>query len=328
MSPPRTIPLAIVIPAYKTRFLREALQSVAGQTDRGFQLYVGDDHSPEPVAEIVREFQGKLDIQFHRFEQNLGRTSLVRHMERCIRLTREPWVWVFSDDDRMDENCVAAFAAELKDTGGRHDAYRFNTLWMDGAQTIISQSPPHPLEESGGEFLRARLRGDRNSTLQEVIFSRQAWEASGGIPDFHMGWAADDAFIARLGTRRPIRTIAGPRVSWRLSDANISNNQSAAAVRGKIRASADFVRWTTDFFDGHPPVEKAEAARLTERWFLNYVSTTGRFLDLNTCRDIERLAAGIWGRRAGSGFLQALKLNSSLAALKISRRLRARKRPC
>jgi glycosyltransferase involved in cell wall biosynthesis len=41
--------LAIIVPAFRVRFLERTLQSLAAQTDRRFRVYVGDDASPEPV---------------------------------------------------------------------------------------------------------------------------------------------------------------------------------------------------------------------------------------------------------------------------------------
>jgi glycosyltransferase involved in cell wall biosynthesis len=314
--------LAIVIPAYKIKFLRESLQSIAGQTNQNFQLYIGDDCSPEPVADIVREFSERLPLKYHRFDRNLGGISLVQHWERCIRLSNEPWVWIFSDDDLMDEACVAAFYAELKTTHENHDLYRFNTVWVNGEGVKIKESPLHPQEERGSDFFRARMRDTRNSTLQEQIFSRSAWERIGGIPDFPLAWNSDDAFVAELGVRRPIRTIAGPRISFRMSDANVSNDSSAKTTARKITASAEFVLWAMDYFERHAKPEKAEAARLSERWFLNYVSSCWRFLSLRTCLEMDALWMKAWGGRRGWGFLKGLKLNVTLAAQKVLNRLK------
>jgi GT2 family glycosyltransferase len=236
------IKLAIIIPAFKAEFLRAALRSIAGQTEQDFQLYVGDDCSPAPIAEIVQEFSGELPIKYHRFEDNLGSISLVRHWERCIRMTGEPWIWVFSDDDFMGADCVAAFFEELKRTGGTHDAYRFNSVWVNGDnKPLLPANPSHPQNESGAEFLLARLRGGNASNMQELIFSREAWKAVGGIPDFPLAWASDDAFIAKLGEHRPIRTIFGPLVNWRLSGLNISGDKSNSASSSKFEASRQFM---------------------------------------------------------------------------------------
>jgi hypothetical protein len=308
-------PLGIFMPAYKAGFLREALRSLARQTDQRFQLYIGDDASPEPVAEIAREFQGSLRAQYRRFDQNLGGTSLVQHWERCLRLGAEPWVWLFSDDDLLDPGCVAAFYAELERSGGRHDLYRFNTIWLNDARQERDESAPHPAEESGADFLAARLRGGRRSTFQELVFSRAAWQAAGGIPDFPLAWASDDAFIATLGARCPIKCISGPRVTWRWGEASISGSSSAATFRTKLRASEEFIRWAMAFLEQHPPSSGCrsplERRRLTEHWFFDcFVYHAWRFLDWDNCREIERFARHVWGRPPGAGWLRALRANA------------------
>lgn len=66
--------LAIIIPAYKENFLFETLQSLANQTNKDFNVYVGDDCSPYDLQSIVSRFEDRLDIHYVRFSENLGRT--------------------------------------------------------------------------------------------------------------------------------------------------------------------------------------------------------------------------------------------------------------
>ena len=66
--------IAIIIPAYKSRFLQQTLASIAAQTDKAFTVYIGDDASPHDLKNIVCLYQDKLDIVYHRFEDELGRT--------------------------------------------------------------------------------------------------------------------------------------------------------------------------------------------------------------------------------------------------------------
>lgn len=49
--------LAIIIPAYKENFLFETLQSLANQTNKDFNVYVGDDCSPYDLQSIVSRFE-------------------------------------------------------------------------------------------------------------------------------------------------------------------------------------------------------------------------------------------------------------------------------
>src|SRR4051794_16394876 len=121
--------LAIVIPAYKPAFLAAALQSVAQQTDDRYSLYIFDDASPDDLREVCDATLGSSRYKFHRFEDNLGGTSLPRHWHRCIDATNEPWVWLFADDDLMDATCVEAFHCTMR----QHNAalYRFDAWRID-----------------------------------------------------------------------------------------------------------------------------------------------------------------------------------------------------
>jgi glycosyltransferase involved in cell wall biosynthesis len=325
--PPGTAPpLAIIIPAYKVKFLRAALASVAAQTDRNFQLYVFDDCSPEPVEEIVREFTAGPPVRFHRFEENLGRTSLTRHWERCVRQTGEPWIWIFADDDVMEAGCVADFYAELERTRSQYELYRFNTYWIDGDGARIAESPQHPPLESGTDFLLARLAGKRNVTMQEVIFSRSAWESAGGIPDFPMGWHSDDAFVASLGVRQPLCAIPRARVNWRNSELNISCNGSLMGVNRKVIASTIYFRWVVKFFQAHAAGQTPAAIQISEVWLMKYLHTRcWTFMELRTCLALDKLAREAWQRPRGWGLFMGLWLNLKILTYKITRRLGVRK---
>ena len=48
--------LAIIIPSYKIRFLKNALDSLVNQTNRNFNLYIGDDYSPHDIKGLVNEY--------------------------------------------------------------------------------------------------------------------------------------------------------------------------------------------------------------------------------------------------------------------------------
>lgn len=86
--------LAIIIPAYKPDFLESALSSVAAQTCHDFTVYVCDDASPYDIRSIVNGFASSIDIQYTRFEDNLGGTDLVGQWNRCLASAQdEEWTW-------------------------------------------------------------------------------------------------------------------------------------------------------------------------------------------------------------------------------------------
>lgn len=149
--------LAIVIPAYRARYLSESLNSLAEQTCHGFRVDVADEGSPESLAGIVGEFVGRMDLVYHRFPENLGRTALVRHWDRAIRLSGEPWVWLFSDDDVADAGCVAALTDDLRRDPSKGKLRRFDLEFIDDRGRRIEREPVFPDELASPVYVEQLL---------------------------------------------------------------------------------------------------------------------------------------------------------------------------
>lgn len=309
--------LAIVIPAYKPTFLRAALDSIAAQADRRFRVYVGDDAGPPEVREICAAYSGDgLDLVYHRYEQNLGGSSLTAHWNRCVRLSTQPWVWLFADDDVMEPECVACF--HRADADGTHDLLRFDTTVIDARGQVLAENPPHPRLESGVDFIHARLLGERKSYVVEYAFRREAFDRVGGFPEYPVAWCADDAawFLFSRGGR--IRTLGGAKVLWRASGLNITDAKRRHQ-REKLAAASQFLRFVDE--EVRPSDESARTAGdwrdAAERWYLGqirYLMPIGPGL----WSDVLRGSAGIWHTSEVSK-LATLSLGSAGAALRMLR---------
>ncbi|MEY4916229.1 MAG: hypothetical protein RL616_142 [Verrucomicrobiota bacterium] len=316
-------PLAIIILAYKTKYFREALESIAAQTDQRFQLYIFDDASPEPVEKIVREFEARICLRYHRFSENLGGKSLVQHAQRCLNKTSEPWLWLFADDDMMAPGCVKAFHSTLAETKAQHDGYRFNALKLNSSRRFLGTDserlearPLQPEVQRGRDFLEAQF-SQHNCCLQSLVFSRAAWLQK-GMQDFPLGHHIDDAFLASMGEPKPLRTIAGPKVIWRLSDENISGIYNPANDRLKILAGSLFVNWAHGFLCEHG-MSRQQAAVITEHLFYEQFRWLSRFINLEYLRESARLSERLWQRSPGDLLIRALEHNLSLLVDRIGR---------
>jgi hypothetical protein len=149
--------LAIVIPAYKGRFLKETLDSIAVQAHKDeFVLYIGDDASPERLDKIVESYQNKVNLVYHRFSENMGGKDLVAHWERCIQLSAEPFIWLFSDDDLMPADGVERVMEVLsRPHHQRGYFFRFPLAVIDGENKRIRAN--RPLEEGSVSCYRLLL---------------------------------------------------------------------------------------------------------------------------------------------------------------------------
>lgn len=268
-------PLAIVLAAFKPTYLRRAVESVLSQTNKEFNLYIFDDASPHDLRAELEDLPSAQDC-YHRFEKNVGATSVVQQWMRCISHTNEePWIWIFSDDDVMDQNCVDSFYSTLQKYPN-HPAYRFNTKKIDGEGNLIRENR-FPDQFDAAEFLNLKLSYRQESYIIETIFSRRAYHETGGIPDLPYAWAADDLFNAKISELGNIRTIPGAMVSWRYSDENISGKKSAAGAVEKIKASRKFVHW----INSHDHiVQNLQPADLPARWYVRQLKNMGENLTL------------------------------------------------
>lgn len=245
--------LAIVIPAYKGNFLRETLLSMKTQTHKGFNLYIGDDNSPEDLWDIVKDFTDNLNIKYKKFETNLGGKDLVAHWNRCVDMVEaEEWVWLFSDDDLLESNCVSAFF-DFINQNIEAEVVHFPIKVIDNQGAIITNfgnSNPFPHKLSSTEFYKEKLKGRIQSFVVEYIFKKSLYEREGGLVNFDLAWCADDATWIKFASKTGIYTISGAAVKWRYSGINISSITTNQGVfYRKIESKIAFLNWASNFFN-------------------------------------------------------------------------------
>ena len=140
--------LAIIIPYYKLTFFDSTLVSLANQTDMRFNLYIGDDASPENPSILLEKYREKIDFVYHRFDSNLGSKSLVKQWERCIAISgKEEWIMILGDDDMLSENVVEAFYENLEEIKSVSNVVRFSTCKIDDKGAKTTSDYLHPRVE-------------------------------------------------------------------------------------------------------------------------------------------------------------------------------------
>jgi len=240
--------LAIVIPAYKESFLSKTLNSLAQQTNKNFTLYIGDDCSPFDLLSVINNFKDKLEINYTRFPENIGSRDLVLQWDRCIALTRqEKWLWLFSDDDLMDENCVECFYEIIKKKSDTFDVYRFNTVTINEHDEILRNNPIGPEVESSEQMAYNLLKGARGNSMPDHIFSRKVYEEYGGFVYIEYAQGADWAMSILYSKENGICIIPGAKVYWRYSGTNLSSiafSNRANMMNGHLQ----FISWALSHF--------------------------------------------------------------------------------
>lgn len=188
---------------------------------------------------------------YKKFDDNLGGRDLVAHWTRCIALSsQEKWIWLFSDDDEMDVDCVACFYEALKFTNEKYSIYHFNVDVIDEESNCISHSISYPILLNSFEYYKRKMDGSISSLVVENIFSRRIYEEMGGFQKFDLAWGSDTASWVKFSLYSGMYSIqTGCRVRWRQSHYNITPDNTLTISIRKVNALVDFLIWAKDFFN-------------------------------------------------------------------------------
>lgn len=217
--------LAIIIPYYKLTFFEATLESLSNQTDKRFNVYIGNDASPEYPSALLEKYKGKFDFVYHRFEDNFGETSLVRQWERCIALSDyEEWIMILGDDDVLGETVVASWYENYEYFNLKSNLVRFASKLIFEKSNTISSIYTHPDWEIATDSFYRKLKEVSRSSLSEYIFSRDSYEKY-GFYNYPLAWNSDDRAWLEFSDDKPIYTINSSVVFVRISALNITGSR-------------------------------------------------------------------------------------------------------
>ena len=222
--------LAIIIPYFKLTFFEATLTSLAAQTCQDFKVYIGNDASPEDPSNLIEKYKGQFDFSYHRFEDNLGGTSLTKQWERCIALSsNEEWLMILGDDDVLSCNCVSSFYSNLENINENNiDVVRFATFKINELNNKISNKVDHPKIEKSIDFLFRKSR----SSLSEYIFKINKIQEI-GLKDFPLAWHSDVLAVLEFSNFDNVFSVNEAFVEVRISNQSISGKTSNLKLKNK-----------------------------------------------------------------------------------------------
>jgi glycosyltransferase involved in cell wall biosynthesis len=226
--------LTIIIPFYKLTFFEETLNSLSNQTDKRFMVYIGDDASPENPSDLLERYYGKFDFIYHRFETNLGGTSLVQQWERCIEMTKhEEWIMILGDDDTIGYDCVASFYEHIREVEQQQiNVIRYASVVIDQNDKEISIVHQHPKYETSVDFLMRKFKGGTRSSLSEFIFKKEVLLKI-RFKNFPLAWHSDILAVLEVSKFGFMYTINKAVVCFRLSGINITSKTDDLSLKNK-----------------------------------------------------------------------------------------------
>jgi glycosyltransferase involved in cell wall biosynthesis len=156
--------LTIAIPTYNRHgFLRDTLQALRGQARENVELVVLDNCSAPPVEAVVQEVLAGSGWSF-RVIRNAVNVGLCANILRCFEVAAKEWLWVLSDDDKVNPAAVAT----ILETVRQHPGLLYATCSIPALPIATDR-----ICESVDDFFQALDSIPRVIFISSAIYHRQ-----------------------------------------------------------------------------------------------------------------------------------------------------------
>lgn len=213
---------SITIPAYKQKYLYEAIESCLAQTFKDFELIIVDDASPEDLKSVVDRFQDSR-IRYYRNDKNCGALNVVDNWNICLSYAKGDYVICMGDDDRLLPNSLEEYS-KLIDKYPNLDIYHGMTEIIDENGNVTNMQEARPEREGMYSMISGRLRNSRLQYIGDWLFKRAALELQKGYVKMPMAWGSDDLTACTIAMEKGVANTQIPVFQYRISSLTISNS--------------------------------------------------------------------------------------------------------
>lgn len=248
------INISFILPAWKARFLKEAVGSIVAQTSPDWELVVVDDCSPEPLKEIVDSFNDPR-IRYVRNEKNLGGQNLVRQWNHCISFATGDYIVLAADDD-LYRPTFCAECIRLANKYPEADLIHSSVEQIDEEGKHLEDDSILPEFTNKYEYLNWWVTGRSFTCIGNFAFKREALLAMGGFIDFPCAFGSDIATPIAL-SRNGVANTSEMLFCFRQSTQHLSADSSR--FKEKLEAVSRLSEWlqAIDYETPGSPEDKA-----------------------------------------------------------------------
>lgn len=215
--------ISFVIPAFKSAYLYDAIQSILLQTCPDWDLTIVDDCSPEDLYSIVSQFHDTR-IRYLRNIRNIGGKDLVGQWNHCISYAKGEWLVLAADDDLYRPT----FCEELLKLANLYpqvDLIHSSVEQIDEEGHHLRDDNILPEFSNKYEYLNWWITGRSFTCIGNFAFRRSALMRLGGFIDFPCAFGSDIATPISL-SQNGVANMQGMLFCFRQSSLHLSSDAS------------------------------------------------------------------------------------------------------
>lgn len=225
--------VTIAIPAYKSKYIKIAIDSAIKQTYKNIEIIIVDDSPTDTIKDIVKEFNDSR-IKYFKNTQNLGKENPAKNWNKCIEYASGDFFSLLCDDDYYEPT----FIEELLNLANKYTAtkvFRSRVKIIDEYDNILNYYPSVPEWESFYEHIWHMVNNYRCQTISEFLYRKTVLEEYGGFSYYPKAWCADRISIYKFSQFGGIASTNKILTGFRMSGINISS-ESSKDIIDKIKA--------------------------------------------------------------------------------------------
>ena len=226
--------VSIVIPAYNSKYLGEAVASVLGQTYREFELIVVDDGSPgTAIKEICDGFPQVRYIRQENAGPSVARNRGIREAGgRLIAFLDDDDIWL---PEKLEKQL--AFFETLPDK--EEIGLVYTGQYMFDGDTVFGAK----VDSANGMVYPFLLFGQFIGTCSSVLIPRKVFDEVGDF-DEKLICTQDFELFLRIARHKPVYSIDEPLIKYRTRPDQISKDPTLnnAEDREVLRKQRDFIQ--------------------------------------------------------------------------------------
>lgn len=240
---------SILIPAYKAKFLRLAINSVMAQSYRNFELVIVDDNSPEDLKSTVDTFN-ESKIHYYRNEVGFGAVNVVGNWNKCLEYASGDYVICMGDDDELSERCLEEYVKLIEKYPGL-DCYHTRMAYIDETSSIIDLQIDRAKTESVYSAIWHTWKG-RGHVIGDWLFSMSFLKENNGFANFPCAWSSDTITMFMAASSHGIANTSYIGFRYRVSNYTISSNNKKDYTFLKLQSWLDVDKWYKNFLTRKP----------------------------------------------------------------------------
>lgn len=226
--------VSIVIPAYKTTYLQQAITSAINQTYENIEIIVVNDKSPFDIREIV-EKNGSNKIKYFENAENIGGKDLVAQWNHCVKFSKGEFICLLCDDDVYEPEYIDTLIGLAKQYPSCN-VFRSGVVIINQKGDVCDYYPSSPESESVLEYIWHVSKQYRRQSISEFLIRRERFEACNGYFNTPLAWGADYISIYHFAKDGGIVSTNKRLVRFRQSGENISSSPKDKHILEKLRA--------------------------------------------------------------------------------------------